>query len=394
MSEHNQRNFLAYRLIPLKWIVFAFLAWSVLAAIPTSSAYLAEGSHGFARWLRIFGNIAPYYYLWALLTPAIYWLSIQTLHPARGWMRAIAGHALTAAILSAAIGFLVQNANWQAWLLGIHAPGYYAMSAFSYVFILLGIYLYELQQKVRRQDALIAEHRERELELETSLAKSQIETLRGQMNPHFLFNALNCIGALIETGQNDRAYGALEDLGALLRSSLEHRDRELVPLREEVAFAQRYVAMEQVRFGNRLQIIVEMDTAAAGWAVPPFLLQPLIENTVKHAVAPSHDTVTVTVTARRNGRALDLQVIDDGGGSSCAGLSSGPGVGLDNLRRRLELIYGGAASLRFEQDELGTRISLLIPDEVERSPERRRAHPEPPLSEDQELVKAVLGGSA
>ncbi|MDX1556704.1 MAG: histidine kinase, partial [Xanthomonadales bacterium] len=263
----------------LKWMLFALAGWTVLAAIPTSSAYIAEGSLGVRRWLFIFGNIAPYYYLWALFTPAIYRLSTTVLNPARGILPAVLGHTAIAVSLSLVFGFVLHYENWHAWLMGAHAPGYYTMSAFSYIFILLGIYLYALQDRVRRQDALIARQQRHELALESSLARSQIEALRGQMNPHFLFNALNCIGALIETGQNDRAYEALEDLGALLRTSLEHRNHELVPLREELAFARRYIAMEQVRFGARLEMDISVDSAADQWMVPPFVLQPLIENT-------------------------------------------------------------------------------------------------------------------
>jgi two-component system LytT family sensor kinase len=374
----------------LRWIAFAFLAWTVLAAIPTSSGYIAEGSRGLARWLQIFGNIAPYYYLWALLTPAIYWLSTHILHPSKGWAAAIAGHAVNAAVLTFAIGFVVQFSHWRDWLLGVHAAGFYAMSAFSYIFILLGIYLFSLQQRVRRQDALIAEHRQRQLELESSLARAQVDMLRGQMNPHFLFNALNCIGALIETGRNDRAYEALEDLGGLLRTSLEHRDHELVPLREELAFAQRYIAMEKVRFGERLQLDTRLDSAAAAWMVPPFILQPLIENSVKHAVAPSHEAVTVSISGRRDGNALSLEVSDNGSGSNSGRQSSGTGVGLENLRKRLSLIYGEAAQLRFEQDESGTQVHLRIPDEI--ATMRRPKADKSPGEAAPHFGKAVLEG--
>lgn len=346
-----------------RWILLALAAWTVLAAIPTSSAYIAEGSLGLGRWLRIFTNIAPYYYLWGLATPGIYRVSMSWLSPERGWLQAIAGHAALALALSLVFGFLLHFDNWPAWLYGQHAAGYYAMSSFSYVFILLGIYLYALNQKLRAQEALIAEQRERALRLEASLARAQVELLRGQMNPHFLFNALNCIGALIETRRNDQAYEALEDLGSLLRTSLEHRNQDLVPLGEELAFARRYVAMEQVRFGERLRIHVDVDSATAQWMVPPFILQPLIENTVKHAVAPSRSVVNIEVTGKRVAGGIELSVIDDGGGNQPGSRSSGTGVGLESLRKRLALIYGDQARMDFMQDTAGTRVSLYLPDQ-------------------------------
>ncbi len=356
-----------------RWFLFAFLAWTVLATIPTSSAYIAEGSLGFVRWLWIFGKIAPYYYMWALATPLIYRLSLSTLNPRRGLLVTLPGHFLVALSLSVTFGFLLHLQNWKEWLIGSIAPGYYAMSGFSYIFILLGIYLYKLQARVRKQESMLAEQRKQALELEASLARSQVERLRGQMNPHFLFNALNCIGALIETRQNERAYQALEDLGALLRTSLEHRDQELVPLDEELTFSRRYLAMEQMRFGDRVQMQLDVDSAARQWPIPPFLLQPLIENVVRHAVAPSHKSVTIELTARRSATGIEILVSDNGAGNRTGHSSNGTGVGLENLRRRLDLIYGREDLLEFSQDESGTRVRVSIP---EKSRAVRAAEPE------------------
>lgn len=377
----------------LKWMLFALAAWTVLAAIPTSSGYIADGSQGLRRWLWMFSYIAPYYYLWALTTPAIYRLSNTTLHPRNGWPLVIIGHCAIAITLTAIFGLVIHQENWRAWLIGVNAPGYFAMSGFSYIFILLGIYLYRLQERVREQQQRIATQRQRELELEASLAKSQMELLRGQMNPHFLFNALNCIGALIEARDNDRAYEALEDLGGLLRTSLEHRNQQVVKLSDELAFAKRYVALEQVRFGARLRIETRVDSAASRWMVPPFLLQPLIENTVKHALAPSRDTVTITIRARRDGDDLDLQVQDDGCGTAKHASSEGTGVGLENLRKRLALIYGDAASLEIEQDDGGTRVKLRIPFEQKTGRREHTPSEESRQAQSYPYGAAVLDGS-
>ncbi|HKJ16668.1 MAG TPA: histidine kinase [Xanthomonadales bacterium] len=345
-----------------RWFLLAFIAWSLLSTIPTSSAYIAEGSNGLVRWLWIFGKIAPFYYMWALATPLIYRVSITILHPDRGWLNSVLGHCGIALVLSFGFGYIMHFNNWQEWLVGSIAPGYYAMSAFSYMFILLGIYFYQLHERVRKQDAQLSEQSKHALQLEANLARSQVERLRGQMNPHFLFNALNCIGSLIDTGRNDRAYLALEDLGGLLRTSLEHRDQELVALEEELAFTKRYLAMEQMRFGDRLQLEISVDSAARQWSVPPFLLQPLIENVVRHTVAPTHRNVTIELEARRNESGIEIVVTDDGGGTSVSRSSDGTGVGLDNLQKRLDLIYGYEDLLAFRQDANGTRVKVTIPE--------------------------------
>ncbi len=343
----------------LRWLALGTLAWVLLAAIPTSSAYLAAGSGGVGRWLFYFSYIGLYYFLWALSSPGIYRLAIGPLHPRHGWARSVTGHLALFGALSLVFGFLVHHENWQLWLAGANTPGYYAMSAFSYFFILLGVYLYSLQQRVREQDAIIASQHQQALRLESDLARAQLQALRGQMNPHFLFNALNCIGALIETRQNDAAYEALEDLGGLLRTSLEHRNHELISLADEIAFTRRYVAMERVRFGDRLQVEMDTDQANPEWQVPPFILQPLIENAIKHAVAPSSQPVSIRVLARPVGRTLQLSVADTGSG--CPHTPEGTGLGLSNLKQRLQLCYGEAGRLEFQQDGRGTEVSLWFP---------------------------------
>ncbi|MDX1381799.1 MAG: histidine kinase [Xanthomonadales bacterium] len=346
---------------PVRWAGFALIAVVAMGSIPTSSAYLAAGSQGFGQWLRFFSYIGPYYLMWAVASVGIYRLAVGVLHPRHGWTRAVAGHLVLLVVLSLAWGRVVHHENWQLWLFGGNAPGYHAMSVASYLLILLGIYLYRLERRVRHQQATISEQRERELGLQASLARSQVESLRGQMNPHFLFNALNCIGALIETRENDRAYEALEDLGTLLRTSLEHRDQELIPLADELAFAQRYVAMERVRFGERLGFDMRADSVARQWPVPPFVLQPLIENAIKHAVAPSREAVMIRVQATREDGRLEL-VVSNTNAAANRPARHGTGVGLGNLRQRLGLVYGDHASLHFEQDAEQTRVSLSLPD--------------------------------
>ena len=342
-----------------RWFLLTFLAWSLLAAIPTSSAYLAAGSGGVGRWLLFFSYIGPYYYLWALASVGIFLLARGPLNPERGLARCVTGHLAVFLALSVLLGSIIHHQNWHKWLLGENAPGYYAMSFFSYLFILLGVYLFRLQQRVREQERVIAGQLQRELELKASLAQSQIESLRGQMNPHFLFNALNCIGALIETRRNDVAYQAIEDLGELLRTSLEHRSQSLIPLADELAFTRRYVSMERIRFGERLKVEYEIDPAVQSSLVPPFILQPLIENTVKHALAPGRAPVRIRLAARQINGQLELQVFDNGQASDAA--TAGTGLGLNNLRERLKLCYGEAGRLKFEQNCRGTFVSLHLP---------------------------------
>lgn len=355
----------------IRWLAIALLAWTLLAAIPTSSAYLAAGSGGLGQWLLFFSYIGPYYYLWALASIGIFLLATGPLHPRHGLARSLAGHLLTCFVLSVVLGSMIHHQNIHKWLLGENAPGYYAMSFFSYVFILVGVYLFHLQAKVREQERIIASQLQRELELKSSLAQSQLEALRGQMNPHFLFNALNCIGALIETRQNDLAYQALEDLGELLRTSLEHRKRPFIPLVDELAFTRRYVAIERVRFGDRLQVAYDIEPTVLPLEVPPFVLQPLIENAIKHAVAPNRDSVSVLISAHSLENEIELSVADSG--TARGSISPGTGLGLSNLRQRLHLCYGVEGRLEFHQDNRGTRVVLHMPMQPDNAPQEKPA---------------------
>lgn len=350
----------------LRWLVLAALAWFAIAAVPTSSAYLAVGSGGISRWVTYFGYIGSYYLIWVLLTPVVYRLATGIFDPATGWLRALLGHLLIYLVMTTGSALLVHNTNWHAWLLGENAPGYFAMSAFSYVLLLLGIHLFYLQGKVREQDAIIFRQQQQKLELQADLARAQLSSLRGQMNPHFLFNALNCIGALIETRQNANAYQALEDLGSLLRTSLEHNARELIPLLDELAFTRRYLDMERTRFGERLQVEFDVEPGCERWPIPPFLLQPLVENAIKHAVAPSRETILISIkvlicetglaiTVRDTGQALPLER------QQAAAAAGSTGLGLSNLRQRLALYYGDKGLLGFSKDAEGYTVQIHIP---------------------------------
>lgn len=360
----------APRLIPTwRSLGFALGVAAVVAAVPTSSAYLAAGGGDFGRWWVYFAHIGPYYALWALATPAIHRLATGPLSPGRGWPRAVAGHLGVLAALSFGFGLIVHHENAAAWLTGINAPGYHAMSAFTYGVILLGTYAYGLIREVQRQRTVIEAQARRTLRLEAGLARAELEALRGQMNPHFLFNALNGIGALIDLGDNDRAYEALEDLGALLRTSLELRDRRRVPLAEELGFAERYVAMERLRFGERLSFRRDLEHRTGSWPVPPFILQPLIENAVKHAVATGHEPVTVTVRSAVQAGRLRLEVDNTRPRrAKSADSAAGTGVGLANLRQRLDLLYGDEADLTFRQNGDRTCVALRIPRELAAPP--------------------------
>ncbi len=182
--------------------------------------------------------------------------------------------------------------------------------------------------------------RERELEavaMRGRLAEATLQTLRSQLRPHFLFNALNTVSAVLEENPR-RARRVLGRLADLLRGSLRTDGPQEVPLSHEMDLVSAYLEVEQERFGKRLAVAVEMAPDVADAAVPSFLLQPLVENAVRHGIAPREGPGRVAVRASRLNGTLELEVEDDG-----LGLPAGPikeGVGLGNTRRRLKELYG------------------------------------------------------
>ncbi|HJW93748.1 MAG TPA: histidine kinase [Thermoanaerobaculia bacterium] len=189
----------------------------------------------------------------------------------------------------------------------------------------------------------------RAAQLETELAKAKTQVLASQMQPHFLFNTLHAISSLTADDPG-KAQLMITRLGEMLRASMEATSNE-VPLADEIAFAERYVDIQKMRFGDRLTMHWSIDPRALDAAVPHLLLQPLIENAIKYGIARSDDGGTVEVHAARNGTRLRISVVNDVCDDDSAAVTPGSGQGLSNLRERLHQLYGAEASLRFERGE-------------------------------------------
>jgi hypothetical protein len=177
--------------------------------------------------------------------------------------------------------------------------------------------------------------------------QAQLAALRYQLNPHFLFNALNSISALIVTGRNKDAEAMTSRLSDFLRSSLNADPSELIPLDAELALTEEYLEIESVRFGERLSISVDCAPDACAALVPSFLVQPLVENAVKHGVARSSAPIEIEINAAIEGGALSITVANClvEGGEAEPRFNAGAGVGIANVRHRLQAVFGPRASL-------------------------------------------------
>jgi signal transduction histidine kinase len=229
----------------------------------------------------------------------------------------------------------------------------------------------------RRLDSLRLTHERcerdfREQEVVRLATEAELRALRAQLNPHFLFNALNTIGYLMRAAP-ERAFGTLLDLTRLLRAVLKRSGGDFATLGEELELVRAYLAIEGARFEDRLRVIIDVPQRLETWLVPPLVLQPLVENAIKHGITLRAEGGEVSIVARRHDAddTLTIQVVDTGMGASESRMQAGrsDGLGLASIERRLAAYYGSGGSFEIaSQPGLGTRATLRIPGAPAPSP--------------------------
>jgi two-component system, LytTR family, sensor kinase len=217
-----------------------------------------------------------------------------------------------------------------------------------------------------REMALVKEEQIKRLEAETVARDAQLKMLRYQINPHFLFNTLHSICALVKTGQPAKATGMINKLGRFLRSTLDYNPAHSVSLADEIDTIKLYLDIETVRFSDRLAITYHIEQEALAAQVPGLILQPLIENSIKYAIADSAEGGTIVVNARVLEQQLFLEVIDSGAAASTQPTDAlaHRGIGLRNTLERLQVLYDNRYSFNLEpQMPQGLRVTVCIPYE-------------------------------
>jgi two-component system sensor histidine kinase AlgZ len=199
-------------------------------------------------------------------------------------------------------------------------------------------------------------------ETEKKLREAHWVLLRGQLSPHVLFNSLNGLAELVHIDAAAAEQGIL-DLADLFRALLDHGSRPSTPLREERRLVTRYLAVENVRLGNRLRVSWDWDASLEDFETPPFLVQPMVENAIKHGVSPHPEGGEIAVSLRREGDDLVLSVVNSGQRLGSAKPSEN-GVGVGNLRARLYLAFGDRARFSLKSEDDHTRAEVRIPIEI------------------------------
>jgi len=248
------------------------------------------------------------------------------------------------------------------WQLVVFLARRFIADYFTYFIVAALCFAYEHFLRSREQEAQAQV-------LQAELAQAQLQALRMQVNPHFLFNTLNAITVLVRGGETAKAGRTLRLLSDMLRATFRGADVQMVPLREEIDFLERYLEIEEIRFGDRLRVEIDVDPDVSEVSVPYLLLQPLVENAVRHGIAPHAEAGVVRVAARStttHGRkGVKLVVADSGPGFSKDAdtlLAESEGVGLANTKRRLETLYGEAHTFELgTAAEGGARVTLELP---------------------------------
>ena len=347
------------------WIAATWCAAALFDASQTLLTMHAVGA-GMA-WLRPFLIVFVSWLPWALATPFVIEL-------ARRWP-IVRGTIFKAMSLHLAAFFAISVTaeGWSALLRVIFNPwhrrspptflsawsdllaGQLTMFVIAYALIVTVTYVVDSREKMARQMAETAR-------LNEELSRAQLAVLRGQMDPHFMFNTLNSIASLVYDQRPDAAVGMIVGLSEFLRRASEDSHRAQVTLREEVEYLQRYIDIQKVRFGDRLRVSVDIPDELLATQVPNLLLQPLVENAIKHGVSKRRSGGEIRVAGMCREGALRLTVYNDGPWAQ-EDLAVAPHrIGLGNLRTRLRILHGDRSELLLQPAEAGgVEVIVTLP---------------------------------
>ncbi|HEV8367784.1 MAG TPA: histidine kinase [Pyrinomonadaceae bacterium] len=354
----------------LKWLVIVAI-WGFLGVVYTAPIYLEVRSEGMGHSvLKVFSWGILSWVAWAFLTPVMIWLARRFSLVAGAWKRSLPIHVLAFLLLSA-----VHSATATAVVLTIkpwdnmgNSPttfwprflsrmkGSFAGDLLVYGAVIGVCYAIDYYRKYRERESLATQ-------LEAQLAQAQLDSLRMQLHPHFLFNTLNGIVGLVRDNKNQAAVSMLVGLSDLLRHALEHSDQQEVELKEELGFIKLYLSIQQMRFSDRLRIDFDIDPTTLKALVPNLILQPLLENALHHGIGRSTEEGSIRVTSKKTNGSLSITISDNGAGLPVNWqLKSNTGIGLANTAARLQQLYGD--NHRFDihnRDEGGVEVELVMP---------------------------------
>lgn len=350
----------------LHWSII-FMAATALALLSSLLAWRFTLSLGYEanHWRTLVLLNTSYWYLWALFTPAIIWLSQHFRFERQGLWRAVLVHLPSVVLFS--LGHIAAMTGVQWWFARAQGRLFSwwseaqstALLNFDWEMMtywtIVGLSHAILYYRESRDRAL------RTSQLEMRLVEAQLKTLQQQLHPHFLFNTLHAISALMhrDVEAADRTLTRLSDL---LRLTLDTLGQQEIPLQGELDFLAKYLQIEQTRFADRLIVNFDVQSEALDTLVPNLILQPLVENAIKHGVAKKAGPGHIEVSARREGDKLRMEVRDDGVGLSEDALTAlQKGIGVSTTRARLQHLFGADYRFEFHRQPSGLTVVIAIP---------------------------------
>lgn len=347
------------------WVVAVWLGFGLFDATQTVFVMRAEGMHHY--WTRLFFTSVLAWLPWMLATPIIFRLDFR--FPTTDWKRPAFWISHLTACLATGLVSAAWLSMWEV-MLNPYAltpgPGTFLQlwqrkfysgllsSIILYGLILLVAHIAETQHR-------FAVHRAETARLNEQLSKAQLSALRRQIEPHFLFNTLNAIAGLVREGNNDAAVSMIAGLSDFLRRVVNDSDRQQVPLSEELEFTQKYLDIQKARFADRLEFSVDVPTELLPAHVPSLILQPMVENAVKHGIAKRVHGGAIRIAAARTNGTLNLRVYNDGPSLPASWEQLPSGIGMLNIRTRLKSLYGNAFELSLRNQSGGVEASVSIP---------------------------------
>jgi two-component system, LytTR family, sensor kinase len=353
------------RSIRWQWIAAIWLAGALFDATQTIAIMHAEGRHH--PWLPLFGTELVSWLPWALATPVVIYLARR--YPLVGGMnvRSVFVHLVVFSATSAvaeAWSALLQvlfnpwgNRHWPTFVDAWSTTLLYQVLLFliTYLLILTVTFVVDARESMARQITETAR-------LNEELSKAQLAALRRQMEPHFMYNTLNSIAGLVRDERNDAAISMVVGLSEFLRRASEDSHRSQVTLQEEVEYLQRYLEIQKTRFGERLQVTVDIPAELLRAQVPNLLLQPLVENAIKHGITKRVAGGAVRVGGVCESGNLCLSVYNDGPSLPTDWETKQTGVGIGNLRTRLQILHGDGSGLKLRSaDPDGVEVVVTLP---------------------------------
>ena len=362
-SSHSDPRSTSWR-----WIVGIWAAYALCDACQTVLSMHADGKH--QPWLPVFATDFVSWLPWALATPLV--IAMARRYPlSRGVSaRSIGAHLAVFAVVGAI------TESWSAGLQMLfnpwgdaHRPTFVAtwtmMCLYQCVTFLTAYALIAAVTYVMDAKAGMARQMTEAARLNGELSKAQLAALRRQIDPHFMYNTLNSIAGLVREHLNDAAVSMIVGLSEFLRRSSEDSHRPQVALQEEVEYLQRYLDIQKVRFGERLQVSVDIPSDLLRAQVPTLLLQPLVENAIKHGIAKRVAGGAVRVAGACHDSRLCLSVYNDGPNLPTDWEAGQSGVGIRNLRTRLQILHGSDSELQLTRaNSAGVEVLVTLPFKV------------------------------